>query len=57
MRDEFAKHFDVVVVVWVLALALGWSLVMLSRSHLSNNQWTGDTQNHPAWVISDNDGR
>ena len=50
MRAELVRHFDVVVVVWVLALAIGFSVAMLSHAELSNAQW--DPQPHgPAWVV------
>jgi len=52
MRAELAKHLDVVVVVWVLALAVGWSLVALSRSELRQDQWTSAPQAHAAWVFT-----
>jgi hypothetical protein len=49
MRAEFARHFDVVVVIWVLALAVAFSVAVLSRAELSTSQWSD--QNHgPAWV-------
>ena len=51
MREEFVKHFDVVVVIWVLALAVGWSVMTLSRAQLSSDQWTSAPQNGPAWVV------
>ncbi len=40
MRAELAHHFDVVVVIWVLTLAVGFSVAMLSRASLSGDQWT-----------------
>jgi hypothetical protein len=49
MRAEFARHFDVVVVIWVLALAIGFSVAMLAHSQLSADQWTYPNQG-PAWV-------
>ena len=49
MRAELGRHFDLVVVIWVLALAVAFSVTMLSRAQLSNDQWT--YQSHgPAWV-------
>jgi hypothetical protein len=53
MRAELVRHFDVVVVVWVLTLAIGWSFVALSHSQLSPDQWSSAPQNGPAWVVSD----
>jgi hypothetical protein len=52
MRDAFVRHFDVVVVVWVLALAVGFSLVALSHSQLSADQWSSAPQHGPAWVFT-----
>jgi hypothetical protein len=51
MRESIGRHFDVVVVIWILALALGWSLVSLSRAQLSADQWSAAPQNGPAWVF------
>ena len=53
MRAELVKHLDVVVVVWVLALAVGWSFVALSHAQLSPDQWSSAPHNGPAWVVSD----
>ena len=39
MRDELGRNFDVIVVVWVLALALGWMLVALTRADPMNAPW------------------
>ncbi|HEX7431936.1 MAG TPA: hypothetical protein VF293_07070 [Candidatus Limnocylindrales bacterium] len=51
MRETLAHHFDVVVVVWVLALAVGWSMLALARAPLSDAQWSYGTQSGPAWVV------
>jgi hypothetical protein len=53
MREAVLEHFDVVVVIWVLALAVGWSMFALSHSQLSQDQWSQVPQNGPAWVIVD----
>jgi hypothetical protein len=53
MRESLAHHFDVIVVIWVLALAVGWSLVALSHASLSNDQWSATTAPGPAWVVPD----
>ncbi len=50
MRAELARHFDVIVVVWALTLMIGFMLVSLSRSELTNDQWV-HTHNGPAWVV------
>jgi hypothetical protein len=55
MRESLSHHFDVVVVIWVLTLALGWSLVTLSKAHLSGDQWSTAPQTNPAWVIPSGD--
>jgi hypothetical protein len=52
VREELLRHFDVVVVVWVLALAIGWSVVAISRAPLSSDQWSSAPQSGPAWVVS-----
>jgi heme A synthase len=51
MREELVRHFDVVVVIWVLALAVGWSMVALARAPLSDAQWSTGAQSGPAWVV------
>jgi hypothetical protein len=51
VRETIDHHFDVLVVVWVLALALGWSMVTLSHSNLRTDQWSYTPQSGPAWVI------
>ena len=55
VRETLGHHFDVVVVVWVLALALGWSLVTLSRAHVPAEQWSSAPQSGPVWVIPGGD--
>jgi hypothetical protein len=55
MRTTIGRHFDVVVVIWILTLAVGWSLVSLSRAQLSADQWSGAPQNGPVWVIPSSD--
>jgi hypothetical protein len=53
MRAEVARHFDVVVVVWVLALAVGFSFALLSHARLSGDQWTNQ-QPASHWVYQNN---
>jgi hypothetical protein len=55
MRETLSRHFDLVVVIWVLTLAVGWSLVSLSRAQLTADQWSAAPQNGPAWVIPSGD--
>ena len=55
MRESLGHHFDVVVVIWVLALAVGWSMFSLSRATLSADQWSSAPQSGPAWVVSGGD--
>ena len=52
MRESIGHHFDVVVVIWILALAVGWSMVSLSRAQLSADQWSSPPQSGPVWVVS-----
>jgi hypothetical protein len=51
MRETLVQHFDVVVVVWVLALIVGWSMLALARAPLSDAGWSFGTQSGPAWVV------
>jgi len=48
MRESIVRHFDVLVVVWVLALALGWSLVAISRTP-TQADWSTAPQSGPVW--------
>jgi len=50
MREALGRHFDLVVVIWVLALAVGWSMATLSKATLSADQWSAPPSG-PAWVI------
>jgi hypothetical protein len=50
MRETLGRHFDLVVVIWALTLAMGWSLVTLSKATLSADQWSSPPSG-PAWVI------
>jgi hypothetical protein len=52
MRESTSHHFDLVVVIWVLALAVGWSMCSLSRAQLSADQWSSPPQSGPVWVVS-----
>ena len=51
MREQLVRHFDVVVVVWALALCLGWTLVSLSRAQLSSDQWSQGHQLSADWTV------
>jgi heme A synthase len=51
MHETLGRHFDLVVVIWILALAVGWSIVTLSKASLSADQWSAAPQSGPAWVI------
>jgi hypothetical protein len=51
MREALGRHFDLVVVIWVLALAVGWSVVTLSKANLPAAGWSSVPQAGPAWVI------
>jgi heme A synthase len=54
MREMLTRHFDVVVVIWVLALVIGWSLIALSRAPLSSDQWLSVPAG-PIWVVPSSD--
>jgi len=51
MRESLVHHFDVVVVIWVLALAVGWSMLALGHAQLGSQQWTATPQTGPAWMV------
>jgi hypothetical protein len=51
MRAEIARHFDVIVVIWALALLVSLSIASLSRATLTNAQWDHASQNGPVWVV------
>ena len=51
MRETLVRHFDVVVVVWVLSLAVGWTMLTLSRAPLSDTGWSSAPHSGPAWVV------
>jgi hypothetical protein len=51
MRAQLVRHFDVVVVVWALALLVGLSIATLSHSQLSNAQWDHAPQAGAVWVV------
>jgi len=51
MRAEIARHFDVIVVIWALALLVSLSIASLSHATLTNAQWDHANQNGPAWVV------
>jgi hypothetical protein len=53
MRELVVRRFDVVIVIWVLALAIGWSYCALARTELTNTQWSSAPQSGPAWVVTD----
>ncbi len=40
MRETLGRNFDVVVVVWSLALAMAWMLFFLARADVSNVDWS-----------------
>jgi len=44
MRSSLNQHFDVVVVIWALALLVSFSLVSLSKANLSQDQWSSAPQ-------------
>lgn len=55
MRELIVRRFDVVIVIWVLALAIGWSYCALARTELTNTQWSSAPQSGPAWVVTNLD--
>jgi hypothetical protein len=53
MRAALLARFDVVIVVWVLALAIGWCFFALSHTQLTESQWSTGSQSGPAWMVPD----
>lgn len=51
MRELLARRIDVVVVIWVLALGIGWSVCALNHSQLTASQWSSTPQG-PVWLVS-----
>ena len=56
MRESLVRHFDVVVIIWMLALCVGWTMFTLSRSPLGYDQGSGWAQSGPDWVVVGNNG-
>ncbi len=52
MRETLGRKFDVIVVVWALALAVGWSFVTLGHDETGDTQW-GHAQSGPVWLVND----
>jgi hypothetical protein len=53
LRAELSAHFDVVVVTWVLALAIGWCCFAVSHAQLTASQWSSTTPSGPFWMYPD----
>jgi hypothetical protein len=53
MRDSISHHFDVIVVVWVLALALCWSMVAITRTS-TQADWSTAPQSGQGWNYTAN---
>ncbi len=39
MRETLGRNFDVIVVIWSIALVTGWMLLVLGRADLSHSTW------------------
>ena len=52
MSQAVVRHFDVIVVIWVLALCGGWTLFTVSRSPQGYTQSSGWAQVGPDWVVT-----
>lgn len=52
MRETLGRRFDVIVVIWALALVVGWSFVTLGRCEVGDTQW-GQPAHGPAWIVND----
>ena len=55
MRESVSRHFDVVVVVWFLALALAWSMVVITRTP-TQADWSTAPQSGQSWNYTANVG-
>lgn len=55
MRESISRHFDVVVVVWFLALALAWSMVVIARTP-TQADWSTAPQSAQSWNYTANVG-
>jgi len=53
VRAELSAHFDAVIVVWVLALAIGWCCYAVSHAQLTASQWSSVQHSGPAWIYPD----
>ena len=49
MRASLNQHFDVVVVIWALTLLFSFSLVSLSKSNLTADQWSSTPHSGAIW--------
>jgi hypothetical protein len=56
MREQLVHHFDVLVVIWILSLCVGWTLFTLTRSPLGYDQGSGWAQIGPDWVVVGGNG-
>jgi hypothetical protein len=50
VRAELIRHFDVVVVIWALALMVGFIVAGLTHSELTPDQWSF-AQTGPHWIV------
>ena len=52
MRELIARRFDVVIVIWAIALGFAWTVGCLwhCQSQLDSNQWASAPAG-PVWMI------
>lgn len=53
MLEKVVTHFDIVFVIWALALGLAWSVVTTSRAQSGNVQASSDQQSSLGWIVND----
>jgi hypothetical protein len=53
VRAELSAHFDVIVVAWVMALAIGWCCYAVSHAQLTASPWDSTNRSGPVWMYPD----
>ena len=54
MRETLVRHFDVVVVIWVMALTFGWSIAWVGAAGAAGagTRWSAPPAHGPVWVVT-----
>ncbi len=50
MRATFGRYFDVIVVVWAIALGMCWSVYAIGHAPVAADHWTAPNS-APAWFV------